>query len=536
MSFAKYFLGCLILVSFVYGLSPLKQNTLYEWNPGDQLKANSLGKYIAVGYIHDFVYVERRGVVAFSNESLQNKDVKLTFFLQAYTQDVNLTVCPMLEDWGQGKSNTTDYLHGTDAELNDATWKYPFYNGTESKLWHDRIFGGYFNQILGVSVTVVSDSFSVVLPYSEYGYLIKFSDKTVNTILIYGIYSEHPPIAEVVYTEYEELLFYYLIPGGVAFLLILIVIIILFIRYQRRRDYIPLLDIEAGDIHLSQLKGIEDALIAAKIKRVDESSIVYGKKIGSGTSGEVFSGKLGSKFVAIKKIKTMNLTQHLKVEDIVKSISSELIILSKLDHINILGLIAIVIGEDYADFGIITELMELGNLTRTLHNNIETVSPERKRKIIVGIAKGMSYLHSQKPSIIHRDLKPENILLDPDYNPKITDFGISRSMEETLQSMTISGTPAYMAPESLYGGPGAFSKKSDVYSFGIIMIEIINQQRPNTGMSNENIMLERAQGNYKYELPNDCSEDFRKIIRECLRKLQTSRPSFTDILIELKEY
>lgn len=52
-------------------------------------------------------------------------------------------------------------------------------------------------------------------------------------------------------------------------------------------------------------------------------------------------------------------------------------------------------------------------------------------KIIIGVAKGVIYLHNEvELRIIHRDIKPTTILLDLEMNPKISGFGISRNFED----------------------------------------------------------------------------------------------------------
>ncbi|KZV52636.1 receptor-like protein kinase FERONIA-like [Dorcoceras hygrometricum] len=109
-------------------------------------------------------------------------------------------------------------------------------------------------------------------------------------------------------------------------------------------------------------------------------------------------------------------------------------------------------------------------------------------KIIIGIARGLRYLHQDLGSqIIHRDPKPSNILLDSQMNPKISDFGLARSLEvdQSQVTTTIAGTFGYLAPESAMDGH--FSTTTDVYIFGIVVLEIVSGKR--------NVDLHRERGN-----------------------------------------
>jgi serine/threonine protein kinase len=93
-------------------------------------------------------------------------------------------------------------------------------------------------------------------------------------------------------------------------------------------------------------------------------------------------------------------------------------------------------------------------------------------ELTAGILAGLQHLHSR--NIIHRDLKPANILLQGDM-PRLTDFGISRMLKTTSQSLTVAGSPAYMAPEAF---DGKRNVQTDVWSAGVILYHLLTGHLP----------------------------------------------------------
>jgi serine/threonine protein kinase len=65
-------------------------------------------------------------------------------------------------------------------------------------------------------------------------------------------------------------------------------------------------------------------------------------------------------------------------------------------------------------------------LTARDHARRALLNWEKRLEIIVGVAKGVAYLHGLSKEVIHRDLKPSNILLDDNWRAKIADFGTAK--------------------------------------------------------------------------------------------------------------
>lgn len=94
-------------------------------------------------------------------------------------------------------------------------------------------------------------------------------------------------------------------------------------------------------------------------------------------------------------------------------------------------------------------------------------------KLGVDLCKALELLDREK--LIHRDIKPANIFLNSAGDYKLGDFGVARSLESTLSSVTVKGTYNYMSPEVLKGLP--VNNTTDIYSLGIVLYRYLNGNR-----------------------------------------------------------
>lgn len=172
------------------------------------------------------------------------------------------------------------------------------------------------------------------------------------------------------------------------------------------------------------------------------------------------------------------------------------------------------------DFAILT-YYENGNLDKFLKTNEVTLSD--KDLLIKGVARGIEFLHQQH--IIHRDLKSENVLIqreDGVWTPKVTDFGLSRMVNEadSIVNSAIGMSYAYAAPEQILNQK--ITSNVDIWAFGVIMYRVMADTLPFVGKSsstNQQAQLELSQQIVNLELPeglNDIPEPYQTAIRRCL--------------------
>ena len=134
----------------------------------------------------------------------------------------------------------------------------------------------------------------------------------------------------------------------------------------------------------------------------------------------------------------------------VSALWSEVNILKRLDHPNIIKLYDVYEDEKY--FFLITELCTGGDLLDYIRESGGGLTETQARQFLVPIVDALNYCHSL--GIVHRDIKLENLLITQKKGfsqkiVKVSDFGFARFILEDRQASTVCGTPGYLAPEIL---------------------------------------------------------------------------------------
>ncbi|POG73376.1 kinase-like domain-containing protein, partial [Rhizophagus irregularis DAOM 181602=DAOM 197198] len=167
--------------------------------------------------------------------------------------------------------------------------------------------------------------------------------------------------------------------------------------------------------------------------------------------------------VALKSLKNSSNIS----DDFLNELKNHLHCLSS-DDLSTVRIFGITQDPETSNYMIVMELMNGGNLRSNLL--IKKYNPLEKYYNLMRIANALRTLH--ECNIIHGDFHSGNVLLNSNISYSsfyISDFGLSRPVNQTINSNEIYGVIPYMAPEVLRGKP--YTKAADIYSFGIIMWE-----------------------------------------------------------------
>ncbi|XP_066547440.1 ephrin type-B receptor 2 isoform X6 [Amia ocellicauda] len=264
-------------------------------------------------------------------------------------------------------------------------------------------------------------------------------------------------------------------------------------------------------------------------KEIDISCVKIEQVIGAGEFGEVCSGNLklpGKReiFVAIKTLKS-GYTEKQR-----RDFLSEASIMGQFDHPNVIHLEGVVTKS--SPVMIITEFMENGSLDSFLRQNDGQFTVIQLVGMLRGIAAGMKYLADM--NYVHRDLAARNILVNSNLVCKVSDFGLSRFLEDDTSDPTYTSALGgkipirWTAPEAIQYRK--FTSASDVWSYGIVMWEVMSYgERPYWDMTNQDV-INAIEQDYRLPPPMDCPSALHQLMLDCWQKDRNNRPKFSQIV------
>src|SRR5881398_2029828 len=224
---------------------------------------------------------------------------------------------------------------------------------------------------------------------------------------------------------------------------------------------------------------LEDVLAGIDVRDADWRLGNYQilEEIGRGGMGVIYRARQrhSRRIVALKRI----LSYHADSQETLARFRREAQAAASLDHPNILPIYEVSECDDGLPFFSMKfagggSLLEAAPALRG--------EPRRAVALMAKVVRAVQNAHGQ--GILHRDLKPGNVLLDGRGEPLVSDFGLAKWLDTSshlTRTLTIFGTPGYIAPEQVNGSAGKLAPTSDVYSLGAILFDLLTGRPPFLG-------------------------------------------------------
>ena len=287
----------------------------------------------------------------------------------------------------------------------------------------------------------------------------------------------------------------------------------------------------------------------------DNIRYIKGKLIGQGSFGSVYMAlhTLTAELMAVKQVElpsTQNTAADAKKNNMIEALKREIALLRELKHTNIVQYLGS--SSDGNNLNIFLEYVPGGSIAKMLVDYgamAETMVSRLTKQILVGLA----YLHSK--DIIHRDIKGANILVDTHGAVKISDFGISKRVQDsrTLLSsestdstqatgrraagglpgnrVSMQGSVFWMAPEVVK--QTAYTRKADIWSLGCLVVEMLTGSHPHPNLSQLQAIFKiggnRGQSDPSPDLPKGASKEVREFLEKTFRVDYQLRPEAEEL-------
>ncbi|KAL8499624.1 hypothetical protein ACS0TY_019559 [Phlomoides rotata] len=258
------------------------------------------------------------------------------------------------------------------------------------------------------------------------------------------------------------------------------------------------------EAHLGEVDYVE------KCKR--NRYVRYNEVLGKGAFKTVYKAfdQLDGIEVAWNRIK---ITEMLQSRADFEKFHTEIHLLGKLKHANIIKFYDAWIDEKKKTINMITELFTSGSL-RQFRRKHKRVDMKAIKNWARQILQGLNYLHTQNPPVIHRDLKCDNIFVNGNHGEvKIGDLGMATIMNQPV-ARSVIGTPEFMAPE-MYDEE--YNELIDIYSFGMCLLEMVTLEYPYSECKNQAQIFKKVTSGIKpLSLGKVAPLEIREFIEKCL--------------------
>ena len=262
---------------------------------------------------------------------------------------------------------------------------------------------------------------------------------------------------------------------------------------------------------------------------MDDFKFIY--VIGKGGYGKVWKvqDRITGRFYALKQM----MKAKIILEGSETSVLRERIFLAQMHSPFIVNLLLSF--QNHHNLFLLMELLTGGDLRFHLINYNFYFTETQVKFLLSNIILGLEYIHSK--GIVHRDLKPENVIFNTQGYLKISDFGIA-CYKKKLDKKDDSGTPAYMAPETILGQKQDYSV--DFYSLGVLAYELVKGRVPYDSNDREEIIEMMKEG--EIDLKSDAklkisnSNFFLDFTTKLLRKNPKERLGYKNGEEELKKH
>ncbi|TFY62902.1 hypothetical protein EVG20_g6538 [Dentipellis fragilis] len=259
---------------------------------------------------------------------------------------------------------------------------------------------------------------------------------------------------------------------------------------------------------------------------------IKGALIGAGSFGKVYLGMDATNglLMAVKQVElpTNASFNNDRKKTMLEALEREIELLKDLEHEHIVQYLYSSADDEH--FNIFLEYVPGGSVTALLRNYGAFEEP-LVRTFVRQILEGLDYVHER--GIVHRDIKGANVLVDNKGGIKISDFGISKKLEDNLMPgnrlhrPSLQGSVFWMAPEVVK--QTAYTKKADIWSVGCLVVEMFTGEHP-WAQLNQMQAIFKIGSSAKPDIPSDISAEAQSFLEQCFELNHEARPGAGELL------